>query len=241
MGVAEFNEAAELISKLAPKLMVQKCFLELSAPSIGEAIASLVSRGVRRVTAMPLLLLAAGHAKHDIPVAIEAAAACDPLLEVRLAPPLGCHELVLELSAQRFREALAARGDVPLEETCLLMVGRGSRDPAATAEMHRFSERRRLRTPVGHMRTCFVSMAEPLLEEVLAKTPSAGFRRVVVQPHLLFHGELAIRLCAMTEAVARKCPDQEWIVTEHLGPAWLLAEAAIQIQTECSRLIRTEN
>src|SRR5260221_2795640 len=46
---------------------VEGGFIELSTPPVGEAVARLVGAGHRRVAAVPLVLVAAGHAKGDIP------------------------------------------------------------------------------------------------------------------------------------------------------------------------------
>lgn len=43
------------------------CFLELATPTIAEGIASCIRKGATAIAVMPILLLAAQHAKHDIP------------------------------------------------------------------------------------------------------------------------------------------------------------------------------
>ncbi|MEE3220587.1 MAG: CbiX/SirB N-terminal domain-containing protein, partial [Planctomycetota bacterium] len=49
------------------EIVVEPAFLELTEPTIDDAVTRLADRGVRRMTVMPLLLFAAGHAKRDIP------------------------------------------------------------------------------------------------------------------------------------------------------------------------------
>ena len=55
---------------------------------------------------------------------------------------------------------------------------------------HRFTELRVQQTPVGEFKTCFAAIATPTLPETLAWAADAKFRRIVVQPHLLFTGEV---------------------------------------------------
>ncbi len=189
-GVAEFLQAAEDRSPAKRARPLEPCFLEIAQPTIAEGFARLVERGVRRVTVVPLLLFAAGHAKRDIPALVAEAAARHGSLPMRHAPPLECHPRVLELSTRRFREALASCSPVEPADTMLVMVGRGSSDAEAAAEMRRFSQLRRELTPVCGLETCFVAKQRPTLPEALSAAASSNFRRIVVQPHLLFTGQL---------------------------------------------------
>jgi sirohydrochlorin ferrochelatase len=77
-------------------------------------------------------------------------------------------------------------------------------------------------------------MAQPAVADVLPALAAQPWRRIVVQPHLLFHGELLDRLHAQVEAIAASRPEQEWIVTSYLGEglaagagSTLLAEAVL--------------
>lgn len=49
------------------------CFLELATPTIADGIASCINRGATAIAIVPILLLAAQHAKHDIPSEIDKA------------------------------------------------------------------------------------------------------------------------------------------------------------------------
>lgn len=121
--------------------------------------------------------------------------------------------------------------------TLLILVGRGSLDAEATAEMNRYAALCGEQAGATAVRVGFVAMARPTVDEVLAEAvamtrsvvgPSAtgGIRRVVVQPHFLFAGELleTVRRKAMAAASAG---GGEWYWAEHLGPAAELAEAVI--------------
>jgi sirohydrochlorin ferrochelatase len=226
-GRAEFLATVEAIAALSPGAMVEPCFLELAEPTISAAIERLVERGVSEtLTVVPLLLFAAGHAKSDIPSAVAAATAKHPRLRVAQAAPLGCHPALVELSKRRYLEAVQDLPAAPASETLLLFVGRGSQDPGANAELARFARLRFEACPVGWLETCYTAMAEPSLERALPLVARLPFRRVVVQPHLLFRGELLARI---RETVARFAAEErqiEWVVAPHLGPDKLVAEAA---------------
>jgi sirohydrochlorin cobaltochelatase len=224
-GLEELRCVAKQLAAALPQVVVEACCLELAEPTIDEGISRLSERGVRRLIVQPLLLFAAEHARRDIPEEVEKAIGNCPQLAVRHAPPLGCHPCLLELSELRFREAIAAAKSVPDTETLLLMVGRGSRDAGANSEMARFSRLRWEQRRVGGEATCYTDMTWPSLPEGLAVAASLRFPRIVVQPHLLFRGELLCRVEEATASAAARHVDKEWILASHLGPQELLIKA----------------
>jgi sirohydrochlorin cobaltochelatase len=227
VGVDEFLLTAQGVAGAATDLAVEPCFLEFAAPSIADGFRRLAARGVQRVVVVPALLFSAGHAERDIPTAVASVAAEFSDIALAQSSHLGCHDSLVALSRLRFDEALVSRRDVPAHETALVLVGRGSTWPAATAEMHRFVELCGQRTPVAVARTAFVSMAEPSLEQVFDEVAASGARRIVVQPHLLFGGALVERIGQTVERYAAKRMSSEWIATRHLGPADLLVTAIL--------------
>ncbi|MCE9547310.1 MAG: sirohydrochlorin chelatase [Planctomycetia bacterium] len=228
-GQEELRTAATRVAALSPGSLVQPCFLELAEPSIAKGMALAYRAGVRRLTVAPLLTFAAGHANRDIPLAVATAAAEYSDFEiVGQTLPLLCHEAMLWLSELRYRQALSGLPPVPAAETMLVMIGRGSSEPAATAEMHRFAGLRCQRTPVGRLEVGFMAMQKPSLEDVLERASGAtGMRRIVVQPHLLFQGELLQEIREAVLCAASTNPSRQWIVVPHLGPGWPLARAIV--------------
>lgn len=225
-GQAEFRETVELLARRLPLTAVQGCYLEFATPTIEEGLARLAAQGCRRIVVQPLLLFAAGHALEDIPAAVRAAAQQQTGLEILQAAHLGCHERLVALSAERFVEATAGEEDrASANDTLWLMVGRGAREASALEELARFVALRQRATPVREVRTAYLSMAEPRLETVLPQIASLHFRRVVVQPHLLFHGELLTVLAERVSAIAKAWPGQDWRICPHLGPSEHLVEA----------------
>lgn len=239
VGLAEFRELNRLLVERAGELPVEACFLELAEPDIAAGIEALLARGVRQIVVAPLLLFAAGHAKRDIPDGV--ADALRQLSETnpaaRLAqvvtqlPPLACHEKLLELSALRYREAkplmtLGSSEDFAAGDTTLILVGRGSSDPEAIADMSRFARLRAEQLPGVTVEVCFYALAEPKLEPTLTRIANSSARRVVVQPHLLFAGEVrrGIELQAQMHAM-QAAGRQQWLLCEPLGPHPLLVEA----------------
>lgn len=226
-GREEFLETVRDVASQSPDLAVEAGFLELCSPGIEEGLEKLARRGVRRVVAAPLMLFAAGHVKRDIPLAIDQAARQFGM-HVVMGEHLGCRRALVELSTLRFREATAdlQSGD---GNTLLLLVGRGSNDADATEQMLRFAELRGRQDGVAKVVVAFLAMASPPVDEVLPQVAAAGYKNVIVQPHLLFQGELLEGLRRRVEAFQAAANGPNWIVTRHLGPHPLLGQAILEI------------
>jgi sirohydrochlorin cobaltochelatase len=212
-GTASVRKLAEQVAARVAPAAVEAAFLEMQEPTIAGGLNRLAERGARQVVALPLLLFSAGHDKQDIPEAIRAWRG-KAEINVALAEHLGCDPAMVELSARRFTESLSGRPAVDPAETVLLLAGRGSRDAEATIEMHQFARLLGERIPVRLVAIAFLAMAEPLVGQVLtqlgARNPRP--RRVVVQPHLLFHGDLVERLRSQVAATAANHPQTEWVL-----------------------------
>jgi len=235
-GRAEFLETVQQVRLRLPATRIEAAFLELCEPDISTAVDRLVAAGVTQIVAEPVLLLAAGHARRDIPEALTSAARQHERVAIRQAPHLGCHPALVELSKQRFLEALHA-DDEGKEAASLaknaerrvgwVMVGRGSSDESALAEMRQFVELRLRETPVAHAVTCFLAVARPRLEEAVEQMAAADVTHVVVQPHLLFQGALLHRLRETVAAARQRHADKIWRDAEHLGPSPQVVETIV--------------
>jgi sirohydrochlorin cobaltochelatase len=221
-GLAEFFALVRLVKEQLDGLPMTPCFLEIAQPGIEEGVARLVSMGVCRIVVAPLMLFAAGHVRRDIPAAVQKAVARHVGVEVEFCPHLGNSPSLVELSARRHRETLV---DGTEDDALLLLVGRGSHDAGASDEMGHFVELRQSQTG-GRVEACFYAMAEPLLRDVLPALCEAE-RRIVVQPHLLFHGRLYDGIVETVED-CRRATGVELLVAEPLGPAPLLAAAVVE-------------
>jgi sirohydrochlorin cobaltochelatase len=225
VGVQEFLQTARLVADALAEFALEPCFLELAVPTIATAVSRLLDRDIERLVVVPVLLFAAGHAKADVPRAVREALADHPDVQWVQAAHLGCHPAILALSGQRFMEALKDRPACENSTTALVLVGRGSHDKEAVAEMQRFATLIPQRTAVDHVEVCFCAMATPSLKTALPSVAAQGFARVIVQPHLLFGGVLSASIHEAVARCANQHPGTEWLVAETLGPTPLVAEA----------------
>ncbi len=210
-GQGEFREVAKRVAELAGEFLTEACFLELAEPDIAMAVRRLTDQKIERLLVAPMLLFSAGHAKRDIPEAVEAALRgsrnseagsrkAEGELIVEYCATMECHPRIVELSGQRFQEALAGRPPVEEVQTISILVGRGSSEASAIVQMQRLAALRAERTAVARVESCFVAVASPSLEEMLNWAAGTSFRRIVVQPHILFAGQVLDQIAAAVEA-----------------------------------------
>lgn len=223
------REFAELVSVLADRLAplpVEGCLLEFQHPTIPEAWQTLVDRGVSHVVVAPLLLFAAGHARADIPEAVEACAATTPGVSYSQSGPLSRSPSIIEISAKRVDQAAQKSDLQPNGSVGLVMVGRGSHDPCATADMKVLGEIVARRCGFSKHAVGFYAMAEPKLPQVLDQVATRpGIRSIVVQPHLLFQGRLYDAICGQVQSARQRHPEIKFVVGDYLGPTAQVADA----------------
>jgi sirohydrochlorin cobaltochelatase len=219
-GTAQFLELAAGLAQRFKTLAVEPAFLELQLPNIDTGVQRLVERGIQQLGIMPLLLFAAGHAKEDVPKAVRQALKrhTDRPIEPIQAAHLGCHPLLVELSHRRMLEAQnAAESQATKDRTCLLLVGRGSKDATATAEMHEFAALRQRLAENLHVEVAFLAMAQPSLAVQLKAIAQQSYSRVIVQPHLLFHGELLDSLRRQVGEMSQNHGQTQWLLAPALA------------------------
>ncbi|WP_219419562.1 sirohydrochlorin chelatase [Pseudonocardia nigra] len=226
-GVAEFVAFTARLRRLlgGDGIDVDGGFIELSQPTVHEAWTALADRGHTRMAAVPMVLVAAGHAKGDIPAALQREVVRDPATSYVFGRPLGPHPVLQDLLAQRVAAALGRASE---DGTAVLLVGRGSTDPDANAEVCKVA--RLLQEGRGYkfVEPAFVSLARPDVATGLARCRALGARRVVVAPYFLFDGVLPRRVGDQARAFAAEHPDLDVRVAGHLGDTDELAGLVVE-------------
>lgn len=214
-GAEAFRDFVRELGRRHPGLPVAGGFIELSPPPLGEAVTELVERGVRRFAAVPLMLVSAGHAKGDIPAALAREKERHPGISYTYGRPLGPHPALLNVLERRLDEVL---GDTDRSEVTVLLVGRGSTDPDANAEV--FKAARLLWEGRGYagVETAFVSLAAPDVPSGLDRCVRLGARRIVVLPYFLFTGILPDRVRQQTGEWAAGHPEADVRSADVIGP-----------------------
>jgi sirohydrochlorin cobaltochelatase len=224
-GIEELRAFAEAWRQLRPDRLQAAGFLEFARPTLGEAIDMLVEQGARRIVVAPAMLMAAGHVKNDVPSEIHEGRERHPGVAFHMARPLDIHPALLELCHVRYREATADRPDVSAESTLLLLVGRGTSDPDANANIARVARFLWEAYGVGWASIAFAGLAAPGVDQALNVCRRLGYARIVVQPYFLFDGILLQRIIATARWHAQADPDVEILTTAHFRLHPLLLRA----------------
>ena len=211
-GVDAFAALAARVGQLAAAdgTRVAGGFIELSAPPLRDAVSLLTSTAPARLVAVPLMLSAAGHAKGDIPAALAREHARHPAVSFIYGRPLGPHPALIDLLARR----VDAEG---LDAPAVLVVGRGSTDPDANADVVKTARLLWEGRDYPLAETAFVSLARPDVTEGLERCRLLGARRIVVARYFLFPGVLPDRVAEQAAAYAAAHPELDIRCADVLG------------------------
>ena len=224
-GCAQFAELVDRVQLRVPHVDVAGGFLELAPPPIQDAVARLVAAGHDTIDVVPLVLVAAGHSKGDIPAALEREKLRHPGLCFRYGRPLGPHPDLLAVAEARLADL------VPREQwgsTAVVLVGRGATDPDANSEVAKTARLLQEGRGIGTVETAFVSLAQPSVAQGLDRTDRLGYERVVVLPWFLFSGVLPDRIADQTRAWAEQHPHFEVHPAGLIGPGDELAGVVLE-------------
>jgi sirohydrochlorin cobaltochelatase len=228
-GAREFHELLAMIRGQNPRLSIEGGFIELSRPPISECVDRLAEGGARSVAAVPLMLLAAGHVKDDIPATLVREKMSHPGINFNYGRALGIRPELLELMEDKVSAVVPENEK---EETAVLVVGRGSSDPDANSDLSKiarlFYEGRRYPVVEG----AYVSMTPPDVAAGLERCRRLGAKRVAVFSYFLFTGVLEERIREQSEVFAAENPDVEVRYAGYFGPSERVAELLMERYAE---------
>ena len=118
----------------------------------------------------------------------------------------------------------------PAARTRIMVVGRGSSDPTAESQLRGFAESAFAEADgkPAAIGLGFVAAARPTLGEAIAAAAAGGEGRVVVGPHLLFHGHVETQVAERVERARREHPSIDWVVVGRLGADRRVATAVAE-------------
>ena len=184
---------------------------QASPAAAGGKASPAAAGGKASMVAVPLMLSAAGHAKGDIPAALARERARHPGLTWTYGRPLGPHPALLELLAARI--AAVSGPSTP----AVLLVGRGSTDPDANADVVKTARLLWEGRDYPLAETAFVSLARPDVTEGLERCRLLGARQIVVARYFLFPGVLPDRVAEQAAGYAAAHPGLDIRCADVLG------------------------
>jgi sirohydrochlorin cobaltochelatase len=224
-GSREFHELVGLVRRRNPSLTVEGGFIELSRPPISECVNRLAENGAPSVAAVPLMLLAAGHAKDDIPATLAREKMDHPEMSFSYGRALGIRPELLELMEEKFAAVVR---EEEKEETAVLVVGRGSSDPDANSDLSKIARLFYEGRPYPVVESAYVSMTPPDVADGLDRCRRLGAKRVVVFSYFLFTGVLEERIRGQSEAFAAANPGVEVRYAGYFGPDERVADLVVE-------------
>ncbi|MET7708647.1 uroporphyrinogen-III C-methyltransferase [Micromonospora sp. NPDC005413] len=234
-GVDQFAALVERVRRRGDVGDVEGGFIELSRPPLTDAVGALVARGHQALVALPLVLTAAGHGKGDIPAAMFREQQRHPGLSYRYGRPLGPHPLLHDALEQRIDAVLAGAdpaGAADRADTWVALIGRGSTDPDANAEVAKVARLLWEGRGYAGVEPGFISLAQPSVPAVLERLRRLGARRIVVSPYFLFAGVLPDRIVAQSAEFAAAHPDLDVRVAGVIGDCDALADLVLERHVE---------
>lgn len=217
-GIREFEQLIDLVKERAPQHTIGHGYLEFAGPTIDQAIAEQVNADVKQVVMVPGILLAATHAKNDMPSELLTFAREHPEIDFHFGAPMGLHPLLLQVVQERIVEAEAtSTKTVRRDDTCLVLVGRGTTDPDANGEVAKFARMIEEGMGFGGSYVCYSGTAKPLVADGLRTAAKLGYARLIVVPFFLFDGILVKRIYDAADALQQREPGLEVLKSSYLG------------------------
>ena len=131
-------------------------------------------------------------------------------------------------------ESRQSRSEHPFGKVALAMVGRGTSDVAALEQMRELTRLRVQMAKVGAhsdlihwSETGFFAGGVPTVDELFERASRSGCDSVIVQPHLLFEGELMDQLREKIRSRRQNDSGPTWWITRSLGADPNLAEVFV--------------
>ena len=217
-AVDEFNQLSVRLKQKLPGHDIESGFLEFAEPVIRTGLEKLKQRGAKRIICLPGMLFAAGHVKNDLPSEINTFAAENPDIDVVFGRDLAIDPKMLKAAEARVRDAVETAGDgTALDETLLMVVGRGTNDPDANSNISKIARMLWEGIGFGWAEVSYSGVAFPLVDAGLERAVRLGYKRIVVFPYFLFTGILVRRIFKWVDEAAEKYPDVEFVKAGYLN------------------------
>lgn len=190
-GNEQFIHFIQSVMKERNERIQKVAFLELTTPTISDAVTETILEGATEIRIVPVLLFAAAHYKRDIPFEIEKMQKQYPHITFSVVPPFSTHPHMVELVVKRIREVM------PMQNSSILLVGRGSSDPQPIHELQQIGAavEQKLSIPIS---CSFLTNGTPSFTAEL-KTITSTVSHVYVMPYLLFTGLLLQKIKLYTK------------------------------------------
>lgn len=201
-------------------------FIDLASPLMEDGITQCVQQGATDIAVVPILLLEAGHAKHDLPESIRQAKKRYPQVNFSYGAPFGVCDALIDVMVQRLQEqqAITATDSV-------LIVARGSSDASICDAFAQITRKLKRKIPTQDVAVCYLAAQNPNLSDGLAAQLKNESAHVFVLPYLLFTGLLMQHLDKKVKEINQ--PNKNVMLCNHLGLSEEISQLLIQNISKC--------
>jgi sirohydrochlorin cobaltochelatase len=235
-AVEEFHQVAAHLKKRFPERLVETGFLEFARPVIANGLEKLIAQGATEIIALPGMLMAAGHAKNDIPSEINTLMAENPEITIRYATELGVHPKMIRAAAARIEEAEAQFGkNYQRKDTLLMVVGRGASDPDANSNICKITRMLEEGMGFGWATTSYSGVTTPLVDVALERVHGLGFKNILLLPYFMFSGRLIDRIYQWADDYQLAHPDVMVVKAGYLNDHELVIDTFVEKVEEAEK------
>jgi sirohydrochlorin cobaltochelatase len=185
-GVDEARALGRAVAGRRPDLDVDLGFLELADPPAGPVLDAMVARGCRHIVVQPMMLLAAGHGKSDVPAIVLEGRERHPGVQLAFGSPIGVVPELLSVAQKNLGEAGAT--GLPL-----LVIARGTSDPDANGEAVRAARLLAEWSGAPDVEVGFTGVTWPSVPDALERMSRLGHERFATFFWFIANGKLVER------------------------------------------------
>ena len=95
------RRVAEQVRARRPDWRVEHAHMEISSPTLADAVQACVTAGAEEIVVHPYFLGRGRHTSESIPALVEAVSALHPDVAIRVTAPLGPHDTLVDLVLER--------------------------------------------------------------------------------------------------------------------------------------------
>lgn len=223
-GAAVSRALVDRIRRLLPGVQVEAGFVELTPPTVDQALATALETSASAVV-VPLMIGKGGHVRDDIPDSMQTALQAHPDAQLAYARHLGSPEPLVSAARQRI---LTAADDWSADSVTVVFVGRGCSVTAANADHVRLGRVVLETAGLAQVLPAFIQVVGPTVTEALDLAYASGSRRIVTMPHYLFPGKLTEWVSEAVQEWQRTHPDAEVRLAEPIGDCPELAQIVVE-------------
>ncbi len=185
-GIDEAKVFVARAKEHIPIKLQEICFLELAEPTIEQTIDRVIAKGASEIALIPILLLNANHAKKDIPAMLLPIKLKYPNIIFSYGKPFGIH---LNLITQIYKRIQEQTPELAPDDE-ILLIGRGSSDPAVVREFAEIATQLKLRYGIRYVEIAFLYGNGPKFSSYVDKIVESSKKHHYIVPYLLFQGKL---------------------------------------------------